>query len=102
MPRYWLSFNFLKTRDEACEHGEILQSRALLYTQSDLMRSVEELKAQKQLSEQPEDETTPDGNEAKGEDSTSTATFNMQQVMSRWLGSQCCSSQIFFKNDDIC
>lgn len=47
---------FIKTRDEACDHGEILQSRALLYTQSDLMRSVEDLKAQKQLSEQPEDD----------------------------------------------
>lgn len=47
---------FIKTRDEACEHGEILQSRALLYTQSDLMRAVEEVKAQKQLSEQPEED----------------------------------------------
>ena len=40
----------------ACGHGEILQSRALLYTQSDLLKSVEELKTQKQETEQPEDQ----------------------------------------------
>ena len=46
------------------------------------MRAVEELKAQKQLSEQPEEEGTSDGSGARadGDDSTSTATFNMQQV----------------------
>jgi protein polybromo-1 len=75
---------FIKTRDEACEHGEILQSRALLYTQSDLMRAVEELRAQKQLSEQPEDDGGADGSGARAEggDSTPSATFNMQQVIS--------------------
>jgi len=51
-----LQTNFIRIRDEACGHGEILQSRALLYTQSDLLKSVEELKAIKQESETPEDD----------------------------------------------
>ena len=42
---------FIRIRDEACGHGEILQSRALMYTQSDLLKSVEKLKAIKQESE---------------------------------------------------
>ena len=71
---------FIKTRDEACEHGEILQSRALLYTQSDLMRAVEELRAQKQLSEQPEEDGGATEGQNEGGDATNTATFNMQQV----------------------
>jgi len=50
-----LQTQFIRIRDEACGHGEILQSRALLYTQSDLLKSVEELKATKQESEAPED-----------------------------------------------
>ena len=72
---------FIKTRDEACEHGEILQSRALLYTQSDLMRGVEELRAAKQLLEQPEEEGAADGSgvRTEGAGSTVSATFNMQQ-----------------------
>ncbi len=51
-----LQTHFIRIRDEACGHGEILQSRALLYTQSDLLKSVELLKAEKQKTEQPEDE----------------------------------------------
>jgi hypothetical protein len=43
------------------------------------MRAVDELKATKQPSEQPEEEGAADGG-ARGQDSTSTATFNMQQV----------------------
>ena len=46
-----LQTHFIRIRDEACGHGEILQSRALLYTQSDLLKSVEDLKATKQESE---------------------------------------------------
>ena len=42
---------FIRIRDEACGHGEILQSRALMYTQSDLLKSVEKLKTIKQESE---------------------------------------------------
>ena len=42
---------FIRIRDEACDHGEILQSRALMYTKSDLMKSVEKLKGIKQESE---------------------------------------------------
>ena len=52
---YILFFNVFLTF-LACGHGEILQSRALLYTQSDLLKSVEELKTQKQETEQPEDQ----------------------------------------------
>ena len=48
------------------------------------MRAVEELRAQKQLSEQPEEEGGADvsGARAEGGDLTSSATFNMQQVTS--------------------
>ena len=34
---------------QTCKHGELLQSRALLYTQSDLKKSVDDLRAQKQV-----------------------------------------------------
>ena len=52
----------------------LLQSRALLYTQSDLLKTVEELKNIKQESEQPEDEETKENMDGK-----SSHTFNQQQ-----------------------
>jgi protein polybromo-1 len=71
-----LQTHFIRIRDEACGHGEILQSRALLYTQSDLLKSVEDLKTEKQQSEAPED--TEDENKLK-DNQTSSHTFNQQQ-----------------------
>ena len=54
------------------------QIRALLYTQSDLLKSVEEVKAIKQESEQPEDDNeTKEGN--MDQDGKSSHTFNQQQ-----------------------
>ena len=72
-----LQTHFIRIRDEACGHGEILQSRALLYTQSDLLKSVEELKTIKLESESPED--AQEEEKAKVEGDEQTFTFNQQQ-----------------------
>lgn len=77
-----LQTRFIRIRDEACGHGEILQSRALLYTQSDLLKSVEALRSEKQQVEQPEEggEDEEGGDQTEGEDAkTNTATFNQQE-----------------------
>ncbi len=73
-----LQTHFIRIRDEACGHGEILQSRALLYTQSDLLKSVEELKTEKQESEQPEDAES-ESEKMHSNDGKSSHTFNQQQ-----------------------
>lgn len=72
-----LQTHFIRIRDEACGHGEVLQSRALLYTQSDLLKSVEELKLVKQESEQPEDDQKMEPHDASVENASHT--FNQQQ-----------------------
>jgi len=66
-----LQTHFIRIRDEACGHGEILQSRALMYTQSDLLKSVEKLKTIKQESEAPEEEEVK-----SNQDGQSSLTFN--------------------------
>jgi protein polybromo-1 len=75
-----LQVNFIKFRDDACANGDVLQSKALLYTLADLQKAVEEQKAQKVLLEQPE-EAEPQQQQAEGESSSSgdTATFNQQE-----------------------
>ena len=72
-----LQTHFIRIRDEACGHGEVLQSRALLYTQSDLLKSVEELKTDKQETELPEVED--EDKNAPEADNTDSHTFNEQK-----------------------
>ncbi|XP_059081440.1 protein polybromo-1-like isoform X3 [Tigriopus californicus] len=70
---------FIKIRDEACSNGDVLQSRALLYTLKDLNAAVSALKSQKRGTELPEDENSRDVKEEHDQDaSTSTVTFNEQ------------------------
>ena len=77
-----LQMNFIKVRDQACGNGDILQSKALLYSHDDLQKAVEELKASKMLTEAPEEEAgaeTATQPEDKDSDSADTATFNQQE-----------------------
>ena len=77
-----LQVNFIKVRDQACGNGDILQSKALLYSQNDLQKDLDELKNSKILSELPEEEAGTDSvarPENKDSDSADTATFNQQE-----------------------
>lgn len=77
-----LQMNFVKVRDQACGNGDILQSKALLYSHDDLQKAVEELKASKMLTEAPEEEARTEAAaqpENKDSDSADTATFNQQE-----------------------
>lgn len=76
---YELQKHFIKVRDETCKHGELLQSRALLYTQSDLKKSVDDLRAQKQVTEAPEETEDKKGNSSDGVSGEGSAMFNQQQ-----------------------
>ncbi|CAB4068399.1 PBRM1 [Lepeophtheirus salmonis] len=44
---------FIKSRDEVCQNGDILQSRALLYTEADFLKALEKLKKEKSATEEP-------------------------------------------------
>ena len=77
---------FIKIRDEATGNGDILQSRALLYTQADLQKAVDQLKAAKAASEHPEEDedNKPKINaagqlETKSESENKSTTFNQQE-----------------------
>lgn len=83
-----LQTHFICVRDEACGNGDILQSKALLYTVDDLHKSVDALKAKKQEEEQAEEEQDEpevgasedykkDGE--KEQSSITSATFNHQE-----------------------
>ena len=72
-----LQRHFVQIRDEFCEHGERLQSRALLYTQGNLKTSVEELKLKKQEQELPEE--GGEESEGKAEGGEGSAMFNQEQ-----------------------
>ena len=79
-----LQMHFIETRDEACGNGDILQSKALLFTKHNLIEEVEILKEQKEQDEQPEEEAVTkveqeQEKEKQGQSSTTSATFNQQQ-----------------------
>lgn len=42
---------FIRTRDELCKHGEVLQSPALIYSALDARHSIEKLRHQKSMQE---------------------------------------------------
>ncbi len=90
---YWFTATTLhyilwfQVRDEACGNGDILQSKALLYSTTNLLDEVNLLKAKKQANEgeegKEEEEPKPkrEGEEEEEGDSSATksATFNQQQ-----------------------
>ena len=79
-----LQSHFIKVRDEACGNGDVLQSKALLYTIADLNKEVDDLKVSKKTEQVEEEETEEEDEDKKNviptqEDSTTSAMFNQQE-----------------------
>ncbi|XP_040572090.1 protein polybromo-1 isoform X2 [Lepeophtheirus salmonis] len=67
---------FIKSRDEVCQNGDILQSRALLYTEADFLKALEKLKKEKSATEEP---SPPDYISPDDEDDGTRVSFNNQE-----------------------
>ena len=78
-----LQTHFINIRDNACANGDILQSRALLFTEADLSKAVESSKDSKPPSDGNDDDSQDAANVSgvvQGADgTTSSVTFGQQQ-----------------------